>query len=49
MEVTRDLYSLNLLVQLIVLHCHILFCLAIAATLDQIDRFVTVCLDKVVW
>ena len=31
MEVTRDLYSLNLLAKLMVLHRHILFSLAIAA------------------
>ena len=36
MEVTRDLYSLNLLAKLMVLHRHILFSLAIAAIAEAI-------------
>ena len=35
MEVTRDLYNLNLLVKLMVLHRQILFSLAIAAIAAQ--------------
>ena len=36
MEVTRDLWSLNLLVRLMVLHCQILFSLAIVAFAEAI-------------
>ena len=36
MEVTRDLYSLNLFVKLMELHCHIMFSLAIAAITEAI-------------
>ena len=36
MEVTRDLYNLNLLEKLIVLYRHILFSLAIAAIAEAI-------------
>ena len=35
MEDTRDLYSLNLLVKLMVLHCQILFHMAIAEAIQM--------------
>ena len=41
MEVTRDLHSFNLLAKLMVLHCQILFSLAIAAIAEAILMWIS--------